>query len=137
MTPLCALGAPVEPLQLVEQFAQAFGLTSGGSGALAQTPTVPALTNRNRSRDATTPRIACTRGTAGNEGDDDVGSTAIEVLSPAVVEVVVLGSAWRAASWTSRSGTPASSAAMMKAPRNMCGWTIPSPAFLPTGQVST
>jgi hypothetical protein len=31
-----ALDAPVEPLQLVEELAQAFGLTSGSSGTLAQ-----------------------------------------------------------------------------------------------------
>jgi hypothetical protein len=40
MTPLCALGAPVEPLRLIEQLAQTFGLTSGSSGTLAQTLTV-------------------------------------------------------------------------------------------------
>ena len=31
------------------------------------------------------------------------------------------GSAWEAASWTSRSGTPASNAAVMNACRNVCG----------------
>ena len=38
-----ALDAAVEPLQLVEQLAQTFGLTSGSGGTLAQTLTVPAL----------------------------------------------------------------------------------------------
>jgi hypothetical protein len=38
-----ALDAAVEPLQLVEQLARAFGLTSGSSGTLAQTLAVPAL----------------------------------------------------------------------------------------------
>jgi hypothetical protein len=38
-----ALDAAVEPLQLVGELAQAFGLTSGSSGTLAQALTVPAL----------------------------------------------------------------------------------------------
>ena len=58
---------------------------------------------------------------SGDERDDDVCGVTIEVLSSPVEIVVVRGSAWRAASWTSRSGTPASSAAMMNAPRSMCG----------------
>jgi hypothetical protein len=33
--------------------------------------------------------------------------------------MVVLGSAWEAASWTSRSGTPASSAAVMNVPEGV------------------
>jgi hypothetical protein len=37
--------------------------------------------------------------------------------------MVVRGSAWLAASWTSRSGTPASSAAVMKAWRSVWGPT--------------
>lgn len=48
-----------------------------------------------------------------DEGNDDVGGVPVEVLASAVVDVVVRGSARRAASGTSRSGTPASSAAMM------------------------
>ncbi len=38
-----ALGARVEPLQLVGNLAQAFGLTSGSSGTLARALTAPAL----------------------------------------------------------------------------------------------
>lgn len=43
-----ALDAPVEPLQLVEKLAQAFGLASGSSGSLAQTLTAPALSEPAR-----------------------------------------------------------------------------------------
>ena len=37
--------------------------------------------------------------------------------------MVIRGSAWEAASWTSRSGTPASSSAVMNACRSLCGPT--------------
>jgi hypothetical protein len=43
--------------------------------------------------------------------------------------MVVRGSAWEAASWTSRSGTPASSSAVMNACRSVCrptGLLIPA-----------
>src|SRR6516225_3662526 len=47
--------------------------------------------------------------------------------------MVVRGSAWEAASWTSRSGTPASSAAVMNACRKVCGPTgLVIPARLAT-----
>jgi hypothetical protein len=42
---------------------------------------------------------------------------------PLSYRIVVLGSACEAASWTSRSGTPASSAAVMKACLSVCGVT--------------
>jgi hypothetical protein len=45
---------------------------------------------------------------ASDKGDHDVGGVSVEVLSGAMEIVVVLGSAWRAANCTSRSGTPAS-----------------------------
>jgi len=37
--------------------------------------------------------------------------------------MVIRGPAWEAASWTSRSGTPASSSAVMNACRSLCGPT--------------
>ena len=40
----------------------------------------------------------------GDEGDDDVGGVAVEVLASAVVHRCGAGSACRAASWTSRRG---------------------------------
>jgi hypothetical protein len=44
--------------------------------------------------------------------------------------VVVLGSEWRAATWTSRNGTPASSAAMMKAAPRHVGMDDPEACLL-------
>ena len=44
--------------------------------------------------------------------------------------MVVLGSAWLAASWTSRSGTPASSAAVMNAWRRVWGRLFGDPCLL-------
>src|SRR5689334_22731648 len=55
-------------------------------------------------------------------GGDDVGG----VPGPGCCgrdRIVVLGSACEAASWTSRSGTPASSAAVMNMCRSVCGVT--------------
>jgi hypothetical protein len=60
---------------------------------------------------------------AGDEGGHDVGGVSVEGLTTAVKRMVVRGSAWLAASCTSRSGTPASRAAMRKAWRRVCGPT--------------
>jgi hypothetical protein len=65
---------------------------------------------------------------AGDEGDDDVRGVAVEVLASAVVHRRGAGSECRAATWTSRRGTPASRAAMMMKPALiMWGCTSPSP----------
>jgi hypothetical protein len=45
---------------------------------------------------------------AGNEGGDDVGGMAAKETLARSQRMVVRGSEWEAASWTSRSGTPAS-----------------------------
>ncbi len=51
---------------------------------------------------------------AGDEGRNDVGGVAVEGLTGPVLSAVVRGSAGDAASCTSRSGTSASRAAVMK-----------------------
>jgi hypothetical protein len=56
-------------------------------------------------------------------GGDDVGGMPIQTAAGTVVPIVVRGSACEAASCTSRSETPASSAAVMNACRKVCGPT--------------
>ena len=48
-------------------------------------------------------------GAGGHVGSQDVVRVAVEVLAGSVIRIVVRGSAWRAAIWTSRRSTPASS----------------------------
>lgn len=52
---------------------------------------------------------ACLLGGGGHVGGEDVVGVAVEVLSGSVVAHGGSGSAWRAAIWTSRRSTPASS----------------------------
>jgi hypothetical protein len=54
-------------------------------------------------------------GGARDVGGDDIGRVAVQAAAGPVNRIVVRGSACDAASWTSRSGTPASSAAVMNA----------------------
>jgi len=63
-------------------------------------------------------------GGAGEVGGDDVGCVPVQAAGARSYLMVVRGSAWEAASWTSRSGTPASSAAVMNACRSVCGPTF-------------
>jgi hypothetical protein len=54
-------------------------------------------------------------------GGEDVVGVAVEILASPVVRIVVRGSAWRAAIWTSRRSTPASSMVVTKVCPSMCG----------------
>ncbi len=56
-------------------------------------------------------------------GDDIGGVPVWAAVGPLWCRIVVRGSACEAASWTSRSGTPASSAAIMNACLSVCGVT--------------
>jgi len=62
-------------------------------------------------------------GGSGDVGGDDVGCVPVQGGAGSTWRIVVRGSGWEAASWTSRSGTPASSAAVMNACRSVCGPT--------------
>ena len=57
----------------------------------------------------------------GEERNDGVRGVPVEVVAGVVVAAGGAGSAWPAASWTSRRETPASRAAVTKACRRVCG----------------
>jgi hypothetical protein len=66
------------------------------------------------------------RGLPGGTRDirgDDVGGVPVQAAAGRSYRIVVRGSAWEAASWTSRSGTQASSAAVMNECLSVCGVT--------------
>jgi hypothetical protein len=78
--------------------------------------------------------LAAGSGAGGHEGGEDVVRVAVKVLAGSVVAHVVRGSAWRAAIWTSRRSTPASSMVVTKVWRSMCGCALP--AWMPAVSAS-
>ena len=68
---------------------------------------------------------------AGDEGDDDIGGVAVQVLAAAVIHGGGPGIGMSSRDLDLARGTPASSAAMMKPARSIWGCTGPSPARLP------
>ena len=76
---------------------------------------------------------AVTSGAGGHVGGEDVVGVAVEVLAGPTWRMVVRGSAWRAAIWTSRRPTPASSMVVTNVCLSMwgCGRVIRTPAFDP------
>jgi hypothetical protein len=64
-------------------------------------------------------------GAAGRHvGGQDVVRVAVQVVAGPLCRIVVRGSAWRAAIWTSRRSTPASSMVVTKVCRSICGCAL-------------
>jgi hypothetical protein len=59
-------------------------------------------------------------GRACDVGDDNICGVPVQAAAARSYRIVVLGSAWEAASYTSRNGTPASSASVMNARAAAC-----------------
>jgi hypothetical protein len=69
-------------------------------------------------------QLTCLPGGTGEVGGDDVSRVPVQAAAGPLWRIVVRGSACEAASWTSRSGTRASRAAVMKACRSVWGVTV-------------